>query len=178
MNDDVIVPPRSEQQIATQITKKVPRPATFLINKSLTNTEPQLCIGSSLYHITTADNEFPILLNPNDVAVTVNANSVIIRTEEINTPSDDTMPNVAKLNICQEQPKSARKCLAKIASLMGVNNLPKSDQPKAKDLIYRYQNMFALDSSELGLTNLTTFDIHTRDATLVAIPRWQTPYFL
>ena len=66
------------------------------------------------------------------------------------------MPNVAKLNVCQEQPKSARKRLAKIASLMGVNNLPKSEQPKAKDLIYRYQNVFAFDSSELGLTNLTT----------------------
>ena len=81
------------------------------------------------------------------------------------------MPNVAKLNVCQEQPKSARKRLAKIASLMGVNNLPKSEQPKAKDLIYRYQNVFAL-------TNLTTFDIHTGDATPVAIPRRRTPYFL
>ena len=72
VKDDVIVPPRSEQQIATQITQKVPRPATFLINRSFTNTEPQLCIGSSLYHITTDGNEFPILLlNPNDVALTV-----------------------------------------------------------------------------------------------------------
>ena len=72
VKDDVIVLPRSEQQIATQITQKVPRPATFLINRSFTNTEPQLCIGSSLYHITTDDNEFPILiLNPNNFALTV-----------------------------------------------------------------------------------------------------------
>lgn len=103
-------------QIVTRITQKVPRPATFLINRSFTNTEPQLSISSSLYHITSDDNEFPILLlNPNDVAVTVKANSVIVRAEEVNPPSDDTIPNVAKLNVGQEHPKSARKRLAEIA---------------------------------------------------------------
>ena len=40
---------RSERPVTTQITQQVLRVATFLINRSFTNTEPQLCIGSSLY---------------------------------------------------------------------------------------------------------------------------------
>ena len=62
VREDIIIPPRSERQIATQITQSVSRSATFVVNRGFTNTEPQLCTGSSLYHMNTDDNELPILL--------------------------------------------------------------------------------------------------------------------
>lgn len=61
---------------------------------------------------------------------------------------------------------------------MGVEKLSKAEQTKAKDLISQFQNQFALDSSELGSTHLTSFDIKTGDAAPVATLRRRTPYFL
>ena len=162
-----------------QIKHKVLRPATFLVSRSFTNTEPQLCIGSSLYHMNTNDTELPILLlNPHNVEVTVKANTVIVKIEEVTTPSAHTKPIAARVKVHQKPSRTTQKRVEQIASMMGVDKLTKAEQPKAKELISRFQNVFALDSSELGLTHLTTFDIQTGDAVPVSTPRRRAPYFL
>ena len=138
-----------------QIKHKVLRPATFLVSRSFTNTEPQLCIGSSLYHMNTNDTELPILLlNPHNVEVTVKANTVIVKIEEVTTPSAHTKPIAARVKVHQKPSRTTQKRVEQIASMMGVDKLTKAEQSKAKELISRFQNVFALDSSELGLTHV------------------------
>ena len=66
----------------------------------------------------TDDNELPILLlNPNDVDVTIKANTVIARAEEVTPPSEDTMPTVAKVHVRQKPHEPAGQRLAQIASV-------------------------------------------------------------
>ena len=174
--EDIVIPAWSERQVAVQIKHKVLPPATFLVSRSFTNTEPQLCIGSSLYHMNTNDTELPILLlNPHNVEVTVKANTVIVKIEEVTTPSAQTKPIAARVKVHQKPSRTTQKRVEQIASMMGVDKLTKAEQPKAKELISRFQNVFALDSSELGLTHLTTFDIQTGDAVPVATQRRRTP---
>ena len=177
--EDIVIPARSERQVATQITHKVLRPATLLVNRSFANTVPQFCIGSSLYHMNTNDTELPVLLlNPHDVEVTVKANTVIVKVEEMTTPSVHTTPIAARVNVHSKTSKTTQKHVEQIASTMGVDKLPKVEQPKAKDLVLRLQNAFTLDSSELGSTHLTMFDIQTGNAAPVSTSRLRTPYFL
>lgn len=127
----------------------------------------------------TSDSELPVvLLNPNDVEVTVKANTVIAKGEEVTMPTNSKMPTAARIEVHQTPSQATQKRVEQIASLIGVDKLPKVEQTKPKDPISRFQNVFALEYPELGLTRLTTFDIQTGDAAPVATPRRRTTYFL
>ena len=84
--------------------------------------------------------------------------------------------------VCISQIESIRKKTTSAApgflSKIQIGNIDQQDRTKIKDLLIKYQSVFADDNDELGHIKTVHFDLDTGSAAPISQNKYKTPYFL
>ena len=172
--EHIKVGPKCEQVISLPVTSKV-YPGTYVSHAWRLNND--IAVGGAINVVSSQHSKVHIpVVNHSETEKTIRRGTVLCSIKEAVTTTDDPC-NVTTVNSVGKSCMNGR--VRDILSEMKLNeSAPVAITTRYKELVKKYNHVFALHGEELGLTNAASFEVNTGNIHPIASQPYKVPFGL